>query len=160
MVGDAKRQANHRGDASPCPELALEAIRFGALLQQYREVGAWPVGQPGWGTEGRPMAKRFRSSVAGAFYPLTDGSFADAEGFGDLVLGPALLFEAPGIEPSSFSPIVGCTVHAWAYSTDSSRALDYYTRVSNTQNQTKCRFYENEPPSSESSNESHTECHQ
>jgi hypothetical protein len=77
------------------------------------------------------MAKRFRASVAGAFHPLTDGSFADAKGLGDLALGPALLFEMPGLEPSGFSPVVGCRVHAWEYSTDPSRALDFYTRVSN-----------------------------
>ena len=77
------------------------------------------------------MAKRFHSA-AGAFHPLTDGSFADAEGLGDLALGPALLFEVPGLEPSGFSPVVGCRVHAWEYSTDTSRALDFYTRVSNS----------------------------
>jgi hypothetical protein len=76
------------------------------------------------------MAKRFRASVAGACHPLTDGSFADAKGLGDLALGPALLFEMPGLEPSGFSPVVGWRVHAWEYSTDPSRALDFYTRVS------------------------------
>jgi hypothetical protein len=50
MVRDATREADHRGDAAPCPELAPEAIGFGALLQQRREVGAWLVGQPGRGT--------------------------------------------------------------------------------------------------------------
>ncbi len=124
MVRDAKREADHRGDAAPCPELAPEAIGFGALLQQRREVGALLVGQPGRGTRGWSMAKRFHSA-AGAFHPLTDGSFADAEGLGDLALGPALLFEVPGLEPSGFSPVVGCRVHAWEYSTDPSRALDF-----------------------------------
>jgi hypothetical protein len=78
------------------------------------------------------MAKRFHSA-AGAFHPLTDGSFADAEGLGDLALGPALLFEVPGLEPSGFSPVVGCRAHAWEYSTATSRALDFYTRVSRYQ---------------------------
>jgi hypothetical protein len=77
------------------------------------------------------MAKRVRSPVAGAFHPLTDGSFADPEGLGDLALGPALLFEVPGLEPSGFSPVAGCIVHAWKYSTDTWRALDFYARVSN-----------------------------
>jgi hypothetical protein len=130
MVRDAKREANHCGDAAPCPELAPEAIGFGALLQQRREVGALLGGQPGRGTRWRPMAKRFRASVAGTCHPLTDGSFADAEGLGDLALGPALLFEVPGLQPSGFSPVVGYRVHAWEYSTDPSRALDFYTRVS------------------------------
>ena len=76
------------------------------------------------------MAKRLCSSVASAFHPLTDGSFADAEGFGDLALGPALLFERPGLEPSGFSPVAGWLVHAWEYSTDTSGTLDFYTRVS------------------------------
>jgi hypothetical protein len=98
--------------------------------QQRREVGALLVGQPARGTRWWPMAKRFRASVASAFHPLTHGSFADAEGLGALALGPALLFEVPGLEPSSFSPVVGCIVHAWEDSTDTSRALDFYTRVS------------------------------
>jgi hypothetical protein len=76
------------------------------------------------------MAKRFRASVTSAFHPLTDSSFADAEGLGDLALGPALLFEMPGLESSGFSPVIGCRVHVWEYSTDPSRALDLYTRVS------------------------------
>jgi hypothetical protein len=129
MVGDAKCSSNHRGNAAPCPDLAPEAIGFGTLLQQRREVGALLVGQPGRGTRGWSMAKRFHSA-AGAFHPLTDGAFADAEGLGDLALGPALLFEVPGLEPSGFSPVVGCRAHAWEYSTDTSRALDFYTRVS------------------------------
>jgi hypothetical protein len=114
MVRDATREADHRGDAAPGPELAPEAIGFGASLQQRREVGAWLGGQPGRGTWGRPMAQRVRASVAGAFHPLTDSPFADAEGLGDLALGPALLFEVPGLEPSGFSPVGGCRVHAWA----------------------------------------------
>ena len=131
MGGDATCSAHHRGDAAACPTLAPEAIGFGAWLQPRREVGALLVGQPGRGTRGWPVAKRFRSSVAGACHPLTDGSFADAEGLGDLALGPALLFEVPGVEPSGFSPVAGCIVHAWKYSTDTSRALDCYARVSN-----------------------------
>ena len=77
------------------------------------------------------MAERFRSSVGGAFHPLTDGSFADAKGLGNLALGPALVFELLGLEPSGFSPVAGCIVHAWDLSTDTSRALDFYTRASN-----------------------------
>jgi hypothetical protein len=129
VVGDTKFETNHGGHPAACPHSAPEAIGFGALLQQRREVGALLVGQPGRGTRRWPMAKRFRSSVAGMFHPLTDGSFADAEGLGNLALGPALLLEVPGLEPSGFSPVIGGRVHAWEYSTDPSRALDFYTRV-------------------------------
>jgi hypothetical protein len=113
MGGDADCEANHGGDAAPCPHLAPEAIGFGALLEQCREAGTLLVCQPGWGTRWRPMAKRVRSSGAGPCHPLTDGAFAHAEGLGDLALGPALLFEVPGLKPSGFSPVAGCMVHAW-----------------------------------------------
>jgi hypothetical protein len=36
----------------------------------------------------------------------------------------------PGLKPSGFSPVVGGIVHTGEYSTDTSRALDFYTRVS------------------------------
>jgi hypothetical protein len=134
MVRDAKREANHRGDAAPRPECAPEAVGFGTLLQQRREVGALGGSQPGRGTRRWPMPKRFRASAAGACHPLTDGAFADAEGFGDPALGPTLLFEAPGSEPSGLSPIRGCRVHAQEYSTAPSRALDINARVSNLTN--------------------------
>src|SRR5687767_9980680 len=77
-----------------------------------------------------PMSQRVRSSIAGAFNPLTDGPFADAEPLGNLALGPALLFEVPSMEPSGFFPVVGCTVHTWEYITATSRALAFYARVS------------------------------
>ena len=40
-------------------------------------------------------------------------SAADAQGGGDLALGPALLLEVPGLATSCCLPIVGCGVHAW-----------------------------------------------
>jgi hypothetical protein len=59
------------------------------------------------------MAQGVGAPLAGALHPLTDGAFADAEGFGDLALGPALLLEAPGLEPSGFFPVGRYRVHAW-----------------------------------------------
>ena len=80
------------------------------------------------------MAKRLRASVAGAFHPLADGAFADTEGLGDLALGPTLLLEVPGLEPSGFFPIVGLPFMHESIAPTPSRALDFYTRVSRIAN--------------------------
>jgi hypothetical protein len=62
-----------------------------------------------------------RSLLAGAFHPLTDGAFADAECCGNLALGPPPLLEAPGLAPSSFFPLGRCRVHAWESTTKALR---------------------------------------
>jgi hypothetical protein len=43
------------------------------------------------------MSERFHAAVAGTSHPLAHGPFADAERFGNLTLGPPLLFEPPGM---------------------------------------------------------------
>jgi hypothetical protein len=55
--------------------------------------------------------------VPSAFHPLTDRPFADAEGLGDLALGPALLLETPRLQPSRLFPVARYMVHAWESTT-------------------------------------------
>jgi len=69
--------------------------------QPPRRARWWPVAQGLW------------SPLVGAFHPLADGPFADAQRQGDLALWPAFLLEVPGLETSSFSPVGVCAVHAW-----------------------------------------------
>ena len=130
VVQDAKLQAYHLGDPPPAPDLAAEPIGLGATLQQGRQARPLLLGQSARSAGRWSMPKSAHTAVASTCHPLTDGAFADAQRFGDLALGPALLLKAPGLEPSGFSPVVGCRAHAWEYSTDTSRALDFYTRVS------------------------------
>ena len=52
------------------------------------------------------MPQGLRSPGAGARHPLADRPLADAQHLGDLALGPALLREAPGLQPSGFLPTV------------------------------------------------------
>jgi hypothetical protein len=52
------------------------------------------------------VLKGCRAILAGMCHPLADGSLADAQRRGDLVLGPALLLKAPGLEPSSFLTVM------------------------------------------------------
>jgi hypothetical protein len=95
MIGAAKLCANHGSHASSGPQLAPEAIGCGPSRQQGRQAGEWHPSQARWGSRGRPMSKRIRSAVPSAFHPLADRPFADAEGFGDLALGPASWLETP-----------------------------------------------------------------
>jgi hypothetical protein len=105
MVGDAKGELNHGSNAAAGPELPPETIRFGTAFQQGRQlrelVGSQSPGGAGCGV----VPEGLRSSLAGAPHPLADRPLADPQGRGDLALRPALLLEAPGLEPSSFFPV-------------------------------------------------------
>jgi uncharacterized protein (DUF433 family) len=52
-------------------------------------------------------------TFCGAFHPLADSPFADAQCLGDLALRPALLYEVPGMQTSNFFPVCMWAVHAW-----------------------------------------------
>ena len=88
---DATRHPYHLGHALAGPHLAAEAIGLGALLQQGRQAGELRMSEACWGSRGWPMTQRVRPAVPSACHPLTDRPFADAQGGGDLALGPALL---------------------------------------------------------------------
>ena len=107
MVGDAKLQANHRGDPATGPDVSPEAIGFGPRVQERGQprqlVDGQPVGSTGAGT----LPEGLRAPLAGTRDPLADSPFADAQGFGDLALGPVLLHEVPALKPSGFLPIFG-----------------------------------------------------
>src|SRR5688572_26248000 len=113
MVGDAKFQANHRGDPATSPDLSPKAIGFGPLVQEHGQPRQLVGGQPAGSTGAWTLPEGLQAPFAGTFPPLADRPFADAQGFGDLALGPALLHEVPGLQASSFLPVVGCRVHIW-----------------------------------------------
>jgi hypothetical protein len=77
------------------------------MLQQGRQAGKLLNGQPTAGPRGWPMAEGFRTTLAATRHPLADGPFADTQGRSDLALRPTLLFEVPGLQASSFFPIMG-----------------------------------------------------
>jgi hypothetical protein len=52
------------------------------------------------------MAQGLRAAFAGAPHPLADRGFADAQGLGDVALGPTVLQEFPSLETSGFFPVV------------------------------------------------------
>jgi hypothetical protein len=112
MVGHTKLQVNHRSDPAAGPDLPPEATGFGAPMQQVGQTSQLGGGQaPGSAGMGAMPQGRW-SPVPGALHPLADRSFADAQGLGDLALGPAFLLEEPGLQTACFFPVVGCRVHA------------------------------------------------
>jgi hypothetical protein len=121
VVGNPLFELHHRGDPPPGPELSPTTIGFGTPLQELGQASELLGREPARGPSGRTVAQGARPLLAGAFHPLTDGAFADAERFGDLALGPPPLLEAPGLEPSGFLPIGRCQVHAWESTTKKSR---------------------------------------
>jgi hypothetical protein len=107
MGGNTAFEANEDRHACPGPDLSPEAIRFGPRLQEGGPAGELCVGQPAWRTRGWAMPEGLQTAMAGPRHPLADGALADAEGFGDLVLRPALLLELPGLQPPGCFPIRG-----------------------------------------------------
>jgi hypothetical protein len=59
------------------------------------------------------MAEGIGSPLTGARHPLTDGPLANTQRLSNPALRPALLLEAPGLEPSGFFPVGRGTVHTW-----------------------------------------------
>ncbi len=112
MIGDTKLQADDGGDPTAGPEFPAKAVGGGASLQQCGQVGQLLGRQPPRGPRWRPTPERPGTDVAGAFHPLTDRTRADPQRLGHLALGPALLLEVPGLEPSGFFPVGRCRVHA------------------------------------------------
>jgi hypothetical protein len=127
---DATLQAYHLGDPPPGPDLATAPRGLGATLQQGRQARPLLLGQSARSAGRWSMPKSPHTAVASTCQPLTDGAFADAQRVGDLALGPALLLKAPGLEPSGFSPMVGCRVHAWPSISSAVGTLAFYPRLS------------------------------
>jgi hypothetical protein len=107
MVGDAKLQANDRGDPSAGPDLAPKAVGFGPMVQEFWQTDQLAGGQPARSTGAGAAPEGLRTLLASPRSPLADGPFAGAQGFGNLALGPALLHEVPGLKSSGFLPIFG-----------------------------------------------------
>jgi hypothetical protein len=111
VVHDTEFQLNDGRDPPPRPELAAKTIGLGTPPQQLGQAGQLLGREPTACSRWRAVSEGVRSRLAGAFHPLTDGPLADPQRLGDLPLGPALLFEAPGLEPSGFFPVVRYGFH-------------------------------------------------
>lgn len=105
MIAHAKLALDEQCDSRGSPNLASEPVGFGSFGQQGRQLRSLLRGQLGRRTRRRVMAQRFRSLGFPFADPLTHGSFGDSQGFGYLALGPPLLVQFPGAQPSAFAPV-------------------------------------------------------
>jgi hypothetical protein len=112
MIRDAKFHSNDGRNPAAGPELPPEAMGCGAALQQCGQSSKLGGSQSPWGTGWGVVSEGLRAPLPSTPYPLTDGSFADAERLCNLALGPTLLLEVPGLQSSGFFPVDGCMVHA------------------------------------------------
>jgi hypothetical protein len=106
MVRDAKRRGDDCGDVATGPHLTAKAMGFGAPVQQLGQTGQLVGGPPARSPRGWPVVERLRPALAGAFQPLADSPLADAQGLGDLPLGPAFVVEGPRVKTSCCHPVL------------------------------------------------------
>ncbi len=106
MGGDAEFRAHHDRHAPARPDLPAQALRFGATAQQRGQVCELRFGEPPRGPRRWAVPESVRAPNASALHPLADRPRADAQGVGDLALGPTSLFELPGLQPSGCFPMM------------------------------------------------------
>jgi hypothetical protein len=106
VIGDTKLRSNNGRNPATGPPLPPEAVGFGAMLQQGRQAGELRIGQPAAGPRGWSMAEGVRAPLSATLHPLVDRAFADPQRRRDLAWRPTLLFEVPGLQTSSFLPVV------------------------------------------------------
>jgi hypothetical protein len=97
MVGNPIFELKHSGNPPAGPDVPPKAIGFGPPLQELGQAGELFGREPARGAGGWTVAQGIWAPLACTLHPLTDSAFADAERFGDLALGPALLLEGPGL---------------------------------------------------------------
>ena len=97
MIHHAQLPTYHLGHTFPSPNVPAEPIGFGTTCQEGGEARELLGCQPPWGTRRGTGAEGRRSPLPGPCHPLADSSCTNAEGVGNLPLGPPLLFEVPGL---------------------------------------------------------------
>jgi hypothetical protein len=112
VINNAKRHTDYFRHPPPGPPLAAEAIGLGATVQQIGPACQLGRRQSAGCTGRWARAEDLRAALSSLFQPLADGSGADPQSLGYLVLRPALLQEMPGWQASRFFPVVSSRVHA------------------------------------------------
>jgi hypothetical protein len=110
VVRDPELAPDDLGDACARPQLAAEAVRLGPVGQELREQPELPRLELRRGTEVWAGAQCLLSFFSGARHPLADGAFGHGEGFGDLVVRPAIALEVEGAPPALLLPVKGPSV--------------------------------------------------
>ncbi len=115
MIADTELLLDQLRHAAAGPDRPAKAKGFGAFEQQRHEERVLLGAQQG-GRTGSGMVPQRRDPLRGGpLHPLADRPLRDAQGVGDLLLGPALLVQFPGPEAATFEPtqgwVVVCSAH-------------------------------------------------
>src|SRR5690606_22825606 len=106
MVSHAKLARDQHGNTLSGPELALEAVCFGSLQEQFEQLGVLLRREAGPATRSFAAAEGLgTTALAYAAHPLRDSTRSDSERLCDLLLAPARLDEFPGAQPASLTPV-------------------------------------------------------
>jgi hypothetical protein len=106
MVGHPKLPFNDLSHASARPHVTNEAEGRGATREQGRQLSSLLNTETYWGTWRCAGAQSLDALGPRPGQPLADGTVSHTEGFGNLVLFPALLLEFPGAQASCFAPVL------------------------------------------------------
>ena len=104
MVADTKLIFNQLSHAAARPDRPAKAKGFGSFEQQRHEERMLFGTQQRGCTGGGMGAQRRDPLRGGPPDPLADRPLRDAQGLGDLLLGPAVLMQFPGAEAATFGP--------------------------------------------------------
>ena len=129
MVANRKMLLNQCRDPAPGPNITEKAVGFGALSEQFNQLGELVWAQPGRATRGGLISQGGWAMAGSARQPLADRTLRHAQRGSDSYLGPALLMEFPGALPTTFSPTAGpvgiCSAHTARHSTFRPTTIPY-----------------------------------
>src|SRR5581483_7832512 len=108
MVLHAELLPDERRHTLGGPHLAEEAVRFGALGQQRRELLALRHGQPVRGARRRPLPECLATALPRPLEPSADRALRYSELLGNRLPRPALLVKIQGAEPAALAPARRC----------------------------------------------------
>ena len=113
MVADLELVLDQLSDAAARPDVTAKAKGFSPCAQQGHQRRALVHAQQGFGAGRWVVTQRLDAMESGTLQPLADRALSDAQGLGDLLLGPTLLGQFPGTEAAAFLPTsrrvaIGC----------------------------------------------------
>jgi hypothetical protein len=105
VITDPEGPLDQRGDPRGGPDVATEAVGFGAFRQECGELAALLGRQAMGRTRGDAAAQGLFASFPRPFQPLADRSLGDPQRRGDVPLLPALLGQFPRPEAAPLAQI-------------------------------------------------------
>ena len=107
VITDRKLVVNQLGNPTARPHVTTKAEGFGPFQQQGGQLRLL-LKREQWRRPGSGLVPQgLRPVQSSALEPLADRALGDAEGLGDVLLGPALLVQLPGSQAAAFAPTDG-----------------------------------------------------